>query len=129
MNEHHFHTMGTEVVVGATAAVPTHAVEELFRERERTFSRFLPDSELNRVNASAGRVVGVSDVFADTLALALRLAEQTDGLVDPTLGAALEAAGYARAALHPPDSAARTRQRPRGTRGCGKTVLDAVGEW
>lgn len=96
MIEHRFYAMGTEILVAATGAVPTDAVEGLIRARERTFSRFLPDSEINCVNASAGGVVDVSEVFADTLALALRIAEQTEGLVDPTVGAALEAAGYSR---------------------------------
>jgi len=96
VKEHRFHAMGTQVVVGATAPIPIHAVEGLFCQRERTFSRFLADSELNRVNASAGRIVGVSNAFAASLGLALRIAEQTDGLVDPTMGAALEAAGYSR---------------------------------
>jgi thiamine biosynthesis lipoprotein len=40
--------------------------------------------------------VAVSPVFARTLALALDAARRTDGLVDPTLGAAIEAAGYDR---------------------------------
>jgi thiamine biosynthesis lipoprotein len=96
VNEHRFRAMGTEIVVGATGAIPIHAVEAFFRERERTFSRFLADSELNRVNAYAGRIVEVSEAFSSALALALRLAEQTEGLVDPTIGAALEAAGYSR---------------------------------
>jgi thiamine biosynthesis lipoprotein len=94
MNEHGFHAMGTQIVIGAGGPIPTQAIERLFRDREETFSRFLAHSELNRVNASAGRLVEVSEAFLNTLALALRLAEQTDGLVDPTLGAALEAAGY-----------------------------------
>lgn len=94
MNERRFHAMGTEVVVGSTGSIPIRALEGLFRERERTFSRFLADSELNRVNSSAGRIVRASTTFINTLALALRLAEETNGLVDPTLGAALEAAGY-----------------------------------
>ena len=60
------------------------------------FSRFRPDSELNRVNRARGSVVQVSAPFAEMLELALRAARQTDGLVDPTLGAAIEAAGYDR---------------------------------
>ncbi len=96
MNEYRFRAMGTQIMVGATGAIPIHAIETLFREREATFSRFLRDSELNRVNRSAGRIVEVSETFASTLALALQLAAQTDGLVDPTVGAALETAGYSR---------------------------------
>src|SRR5260221_584831 len=54
--------------------------------------------------ARAGRAKGivlagavfVSDQFARALRLALAAAQQTDGLVDPTLLGALEAAGYDR---------------------------------
>jgi thiamine biosynthesis lipoprotein len=94
VNERRFHAMGTEIVVGAAEPIAFEAVARLFGDREATFSRFIADSELNRVNTSAGRVVRASTAFVDTLSLALRLADETDGLVDPTLGAALEAAGY-----------------------------------
>ena len=89
-----FESMGCEVVVGGSTAQELRAIRELFAERDRVFSRFRPDSELNRVNRSAGRFVAVSPLFAQTLAVALHAARETEGLVDPTLGAALEAAGY-----------------------------------
>ncbi len=89
-----FHAMGCEVVLGAASAAAARAVEQLFRERERTFSRFIPGSELNRVNASAGRPVHASHEFETMLRTALDAAVESDGLVDPTLGAALVAAGY-----------------------------------
>src|SRR5439155_15571329 len=44
----------------------------------------------------AGRPTLVNAEFAAMLELALEAAEQTGGLVDPTLGVALEAAGYDR---------------------------------
>jgi FAD:protein FMN transferase len=59
-------------------------------------SRFRSDSELSRVNASAGRTVPVGPLFAAALAAALRAAAETGGDVDPTLGGALVAAGYDR---------------------------------
>ena len=59
-------------------------------------SRFRDDSELAAVNAAAGHRVGVTPLFADAVATALRAARLTDGIVDPTLGAAMEAAGYDR---------------------------------
>jgi len=87
------HAMGCEVVVsGANAA----AVAEVFARWEDTFSRFLPDSELSRVNASSVPALKVSPLFARALAAALDAAAETDGLVDPTLAAALESAGYDR---------------------------------
>jgi thiamine biosynthesis lipoprotein len=91
-----FLAMGCEVLVGGGTRTEHAAIERLFREREEVFSRFVPGSELNRVNDSAGRPVSVSGLFFDTLRVALRVAEETDGLIDPTLGVALEAAGYDR---------------------------------
>jgi FAD:protein FMN transferase len=88
--------MGCDVVVGGATAVERRAIELLFADRERMFSRFRPDSELARVNRAAGSVVQVSAPFAGTVELALRAARRTNGLVDPTLGGAIEAAGYDR---------------------------------
>jgi thiamine biosynthesis lipoprotein len=91
-----FEAMGCEVSVGGATAAEAAAVARLFRRYERVFSRFVGASELNRVNAAAGRAVAVSPLFARALAAALDGAAATGGLVDPTLGAALEAAGYDR---------------------------------
>jgi thiamine biosynthesis lipoprotein len=96
MSEYRFEAMGCEVIVRGGRAAQHHDVERLFRVRDRTFSRFIAGSELNRVNEASGRPILVSSLFADTLAVALQAARETDGLVDPTLGAALEAAGYTR---------------------------------
>ncbi len=59
-------------------------------------SRFRPDSELSRLNATGGELVPVSELFAALIAEALRAAELTDGDVDPTCGQALVRAGYDR---------------------------------
>lgn len=91
-----FDAMGCEVVVCGATPGTLRAIRTLFADRERTFSRFRPDSELSRVNASPARVVRVSALFAATLRRALVAARTTHGLVDPTLGAALFAAGYDR---------------------------------
>jgi thiamine biosynthesis lipoprotein len=89
-----FRSMGCDVVVAGASVAERIAVEHLFAERDRTFSRFQPDSELNRVNAAAGNTTLVSEAFAEMLAVALAAADETGGLVVPTLGAELEAAGY-----------------------------------
>jgi len=94
VNEHRFDAMGCEVVVRGGRAAERAAAEELFRHRDRTFSRFIADSELNRVNAAGGRPTLVSTLFAATLEIALEATAETDGLVEPTLGAAIESAGY-----------------------------------
>ncbi|MGC8473528.1 MAG: FAD:protein FMN transferase [Candidatus Dormibacteria bacterium] len=59
-------------------------------------SRFRPDSELSRVNADPRPEISVSDGLAALLADALLWSRATDGLLDPTIGAALLAAGYDR---------------------------------
>jgi thiamine biosynthesis lipoprotein len=63
---------------------------------DRACSRFRADSELSRVNASRGWPVQISELLMQALELALRAAELTDGDVDPTVGRALELAGYDR---------------------------------
>jgi thiamine biosynthesis lipoprotein ApbE len=94
VSRHRFDAMGCEVVLGDVPATAARAVEELFWKREQVFSRFIADSELNRVNGAAGRPVETSQDFAAMLRVALDAAAESDGLVDPTLGAALVAAGY-----------------------------------
>jgi thiamine biosynthesis lipoprotein len=96
MNQHRFTSMGCEIVVGGGGAREHAAIERLFEERERTFSRFIAGSELNRVNARAGRTTLVSGTFAEAVRVALSASVETGGLVDPSLGAALLAAGYDR---------------------------------
>jgi FAD:protein FMN transferase len=91
---HSFRSMGCDVVVAGASRREQVAIERLFGERDRIFSRFLPASELNRVNAAAGGPVRVSRAFAEMLDVALAASRETGGLVDPTLGAELEAAGY-----------------------------------
>ncbi|MFL6017267.1 MAG: FAD:protein FMN transferase [Gaiellaceae bacterium] len=96
MNVHRFVSMGCDVVVGGATTAERRGIERLFVDRDARFSRFRPDSELNRVNDAAGIVVDVSAAFAEMVEVAVRAARLTDGLVDPTLGAAIEAAGYDR---------------------------------
>jgi thiamine biosynthesis lipoprotein len=110
-----FRSMGCEVVVGGATDAELKQVRELFDERDQMFSRFRADSELNRVNAV--RVAALSPEFARTLAVAFAAAVATDGLVDPTVGAAVEAAGYDRDFdLLEPSSASAAQASVPGTR-------------
>jgi thiamine biosynthesis lipoprotein len=121
MSVHRFESMGCEVVVRGGRTAERADVERLFRDRDRVFSRFIRGSELNRVNASSGRPTLVSRLFAETLEVALLAAAETAGLVDPTLGAALEAAGYTR-----DFSELRADPRPTG-RGAGPSPVTLIG--
>jgi thiamine biosynthesis lipoprotein len=58
-------------------------------------SRFRSDSELSRLRGSS-RPVPISPLLAEAIRAALDAAETTDGDVDPTLGAAMNAVGYDR---------------------------------
>ena len=71
-------------------------VRDETRAMDEACSRFRPDSELAEVNAAAGTSVAVSPLFGEIVSAALRAAAATDGAVDPTCGAGLEAAGYDR---------------------------------
>jgi FAD:protein FMN transferase len=63
--------------------------------------RFRADSEVSRVNVAEGRPVAVSALFAETLRLALAVAAETGGAVDPTVGSALIALGHDGAGVPP----------------------------
>ena len=72
----------------------TTAVRQVLEDVDATYSRFRADSELTRLNASAGRTVQISALLAMAIETALRAARLTDGAVDPTIGRAIRVAGY-----------------------------------
>jgi thiamine biosynthesis lipoprotein len=89
-----FRAMGCKVVLpyGTSAGL----VRALFESRDARFSRFRPSSEISRVNALPLGLTLVSEEFASMLTLSLDAARATDGLVTPTVGGAIIAAGYDR---------------------------------
>jgi thiamine biosynthesis lipoprotein len=83
--------------------------ERFFLEVEARFSRFRADSELVQLNRMPDEAVRVSPDLAELVALALAAARASDGVFDPTVIDALEAAGYDRSielirkgGTHPP---------------------------
>ena len=88
--------LGTSVHVVANGPVePAEmAVHEVLAEVDAAYSRFRSDSELSRLNASGGRPIQVTPLFARAIAAALRAARLTGGAVDPTIGSAIRLAGY-----------------------------------
>jgi thiamine biosynthesis lipoprotein len=92
--------IGTAIrlVVTSEAALPPGRVllEAELAALDVACSRFREDSELVRLGASGGRPVRVSPLLAELVAVALQAAEATEGDVDPTVGAAMAAAGYDR---------------------------------
>jgi thiamine biosynthesis lipoprotein len=119
-----FTSMGCEVVVEGGTGDELVRVRTLFEERDALFSRFRPESELSAVNDGTGARF-VSPLFARMVEAALRAREQTGGLVDPTLGAALESAGYDRdfGALEPSAAPLGTASRPATVQLYGRVLV------
>jgi thiamine biosynthesis lipoprotein len=95
-----FGALGTTAVVAvvdpARLDAARTALERDLAAVDAACSRFRDDSELARVNASAGRTVHVGPVLLEALRVAVRASEATGGLVSPALGRALRLAGYDR---------------------------------
>jgi thiamine biosynthesis lipoprotein len=95
-----FPALGTTAELLVTDPARLGAALAVLREElaaiDAACSRFRPDSEISRLHEAAGREVRVGPLLAEALAVALRAARLTDGVVDPTVGAAVRALGYDR---------------------------------
>lgn len=91
-------------------------------------SRFRDDSELARLNRAPGVPHPVSDLLYAALEVALDAARATDGILDPTIGAALVATGYDRSfARIPPEGPQVGRVAFAGAPGWRSVRLDPAG--
>ncbi|WP_432946786.1 FAD:protein FMN transferase [Kribbella sp. CA-253562] len=70
------------------------ALKALMDRVDKAASRFRSDSELSTVNSRAGAMVPVSRLLIDLVDVSLVAASLSGGAVDPTVGAAVVAAGY-----------------------------------
>ena len=99
-----FRAMGCDCAIHVTAAAgdarrvrrALAAAGDEVAACERALSRFLPDSDLARVNRGAGDWVAVGPRMVGATRAALAARVTTGGRYDPTILAALEAAGYDR---------------------------------
>ncbi|MFN8522711.1 MAG: FAD:protein FMN transferase [Chloroflexota bacterium] len=97
-----FRAMGCAMdlrVVAADAGRARVALDSgraLIRMYEERLSRFLPTSELTRLNEGTGGTVYVSSVLWSVISVAMDWAKRTNGLFDPTVLPALVAHGYDR---------------------------------
>lgn len=78
----------------ADAAAAVAMAKRALRQWHDRFSRFAPDSELSRLNRDLRATVPVSPLMRRVIEAALIGARHTGGLVDATLGAEIERAGY-----------------------------------
>jgi thiamine biosynthesis lipoprotein len=101
-NQHIYRTLGlgcrAEIWVTDVNSL-VGAIEILHQELERidrAASRFRVDSEIAVVQRAEGRPVTISSSLVEAVSVALRVAEATDGAVDPTVGNAMNRLGYDR---------------------------------
>jgi len=87
----------TVIVADARASDAAAAVAQAHRrllEWHGQFSRFQAESELTRLNRAPEETVAVSPMMRRVVDAAVRAADATGGLVDPTLLTEIERAGY-----------------------------------
>jgi thiamine biosynthesis lipoprotein len=93
-----FPALGTSaaVTVADPEALPAARtiLEDELRRIDAACSRFRDDSELTRLNRTAGTLFETSPLLLQALAVALYAAARTDGDVDPTVGRSLGALGW-----------------------------------
>jgi thiamine biosynthesis lipoprotein len=90
-------TTATLLVTDPRALVAARrAVEAKLAAIDAACSRFRDDSGVSVLNREAGRPLRVSPLLFEAIEVALRAARATDGLVDPTVGAAMDEIGYDR---------------------------------
>jgi thiamine biosynthesis lipoprotein len=88
-----------QVVAGPQATGSAAAIErafDWFRRVEAVCSRFDPRSEVMRLLDRVGEPIPASDILYEAVALALAVAEASEGAFDPTIGHTLERRGFDR---------------------------------
>jgi len=98
VESHHFEALGTNCSLFAVGASRGGLLEAEFwvRRLGARLTRFSPESELSRLNASAGRWHDISPELESLLRESLRAYEVSFGLVNVAVLRSIEAAGYKR---------------------------------
>ncbi|HET9161834.1 MAG TPA: FAD:protein FMN transferase [Solirubrobacterales bacterium] len=106
------------------------AAEAKLLAAHRRLSRFLPDSELSRLNRDRRMRVPADPLLLRVAGAARQAGEMTDGLVDATLLSEIEAAGYRESMRGRPSTVPPARPHvatpasPRSTRSWAKLRVD-----
>ena len=120
-----FRAMNTDFLVAGLPLEEATGVKTLVEAAEATFSRFLPESEISRLNNSAGEWNEVSLLTYDLLIDAVEAYRNTEGLFNPFLAERMRKIGYDQSfETLPPVKMPLRRQMP-ATAGA---VKDPVGE-
>ena len=108
---------------GGVGAVLAARIAQAVERDEARWSRFRPDSEVARVNASAGRPVPVSSATLDLVEACVYWIRSTGGVFQPLVGGALVAWGYRRSLA---DRKAYAESSPDPRRLDGRPRIDRV---
>ncbi len=97
---HQFKAFDTTIVLGLSADESEaqrliHDCEKEAKIFEARFSRFIPTSEVSRLNSAMGEELEVSDEMIELVTLAKKAYDSSKGLFDPTILNALKSSGYA----------------------------------
>ncbi len=99
------------------------------RQLEKTWSRFLPDSELNRLQARRGDWLECSDDLVAALQLCQLMHVETRGLFDPSIRTSLEQLGYDRTFAEIVEQSSRPWETPEPKPANGLAGLEISNNW
>jgi thiamine biosynthesis lipoprotein len=99
------------------------------RQLEQTWSRFLPDSELNRLQEWRGGWLECSDDLVAALQWCRRMHTETHGLFDPSIRTSLERLGYDRTFAEIVEQSARDSGSSSPNPAPGLDGLEISGTW
>lgn len=91
-----FQAMNTDFLIAGLPEKETAEVREMVDRAESAFSRFLPDSEISRLNGAEGKWTKISTLTYDLLTDTVEAFRSTGGLFNPFLGIKLQELGYDR---------------------------------
>ena len=99
MDYQQFRAMNSDILLAAEGPADALTLgfkltRDFIHASEERFTRFTDSSELSSLNRAAGAWFQASPQLFEVVQLACDLAAETEGLFDPTMLAALEAAGY-----------------------------------
>ena len=120
--------LGTDVVMVVSNPADVPIAESVLERGIALFdlacSRFRPDSEISMLHDNPDTWMFVGDLLFDALVVAADVAEQTAGLVDPTVATCMEELGYDRDFALVPTDAPEMSAPPRPAPGWRSIELD-----
>lgn len=112
-----FRAMNTDIVLAAEgqgwARQGLEATRIFIDDCEQRFSRFLPESELSKLNRSAGKWFRASEDLLELLEQSMGFYRETNAIFDPSILPDLKRTGYDRSMTEMPKEVAPRRSAPK----------------